>query len=188
LSARITSLRAQNRDVAKYEAELRSARLALPSTSGVSDFLRSLQALGNATLTNVSALTVGEPADVSTLAAPAPAAASGTAAASTAASSTPAAPGAPATGPAPGAVYSMAISAQVSGSPAALDRFLQQLQDVQPRAVLITSLTEGAGSAGVTTQGRSGGGATSLSLTMQAFVAPEIVPAAASPTPAAPPR
>jgi hypothetical protein len=63
-------------------------------------------------------------------------------------------------------VYALSIAATVSGSPAQLDQFLTQLQTVQPRAVLISQLTEGSGTA----TGKPG--TTSLQLTMQAFVAP----------------
>jgi hypothetical protein len=45
-----------------------------------------------------------------------------------------------------------------------LNEFLNQLQTVQPRAVLITAVTEAAGTAS--------GATTTLNLTMQAFVQP----------------
>ena len=89
------------------------------------------------------------------------------------------APAAPAAGTAPTAtgtgVYGLPITAQVTGSPVALGQFLQQLQAVQPRAVLITKLIEGTGPvAGSKLAG------TSLQLTMQAFVAPAATPVAAN--------
>ena len=70
LQARIASLRQQNADLPRYEGELAQARLALPTTSGVSDFVRSLQTLGNATQTNVTSVTVGSPAPAATATAP----------------------------------------------------------------------------------------------------------------------
>jgi hypothetical protein len=158
LQAHIDALRLQNRNLAKYEQQLKTARLALPSTSGVSDFLRSLQALGNATSTDVTALTVGSPTNVSTVAGAAPAARP---TATTASGGTTAG----------GTIFALPITAQVSGAPAALNKFLQQLQAVQPRAVLITQLTETTGTApgAAAVHGSSG---TALQLTMQAFVAP----------------
>jgi type IV pilus assembly protein PilO len=170
LQQRIDALRQQNKNLARYRAQLATAKLALPAATGMSDFLRSLQALGNTTGTNVTSLTVGQPVDASsalTAAAPGAASAPGAPAATTAAAAPPA-------GTVPVVtVYAMAISAQVSGTPAALNKFLQQLQEVQPRAVLITQIVEtdaataksGAGSTG------TAGGPT-LQLSMQAFVAP----------------
>lgn len=172
LQSRLAALRAQSSDIGKYKAELQAARQALPSTDGVPDFLRTLQALGNATMTEVSTVTVGAPAAVVPVAP--------TTAAPTDTSSTPApsptdsataAPTTPSSG-----IYSMPITAQVTGSVNALGKFLEQLQSVQPRAVLITQITESAGSA-------SGGKGTSLQLSMQAFVDPTGAAGIATPAP-----
>jgi hypothetical protein len=78
-------------------------------------------------------------------------------------------------------VYSISITASLSGTSAGLDNFLEQLQVVQPRAVLITQIAENtsaptAGQATVT-------GTTTLQLTMQAFVAPPAVAVAPSAAP-----
>lgn len=181
LQARITSLQAQNKNLAKYEASLAKAKLALPSTSGASDFLRNLQTLGNSTATTVSAFTLGAPTAVTPAAAAAPGAPGAPAASSTA----PAAPAAPAAAAAAATapqLYSMGITAQVTGTSANLNRFLQQLQDVQPRAVLITGVTTTTGGPGGAAPAGAAGG-TSLALTMLAFVAPD---AAAAPPSAAP--
>jgi hypothetical protein len=74
------------------------------------------------------------------------------------------------------------MTASVTGSSKALDNFLEQLQAVQPRAVLITQIGESTGTAGA--GAGSGSGATTLQLTMQAFVSPASapVPAGASPS------
>jgi len=154
LQARISNLQQQTKNLATYQAQVTRAQLALPSTSGLPDFLRALQSIGNATLANVSALTVGPPTDVTLVSGGPPAAAS-----AKPGSSAPAA----ASGP---RVYALPITASVSGTTARLDQFLMQLQSVQPRAVLISQLTEGSGNA----SGQSAG--TTLQLTMQAFVAP----------------
>ena len=162
LQARLDALREQNNNLSKYKAQLAAAQQALPSTSGTSDFLRTLQSLGAATLTDVTQLTVGQPIDVTPVSAAQPTAsadATTTAAAPTAA----AAPAATTPG-----VYALPITASVTGTATALSKFLDQLQAVQPRAVLISSITMTSGSAG---QNQPANGYT-LELTMQAFVAP----------------
>lgn len=151
LEAHIAALNAQNKNLAKYQAQLKAAELALPSGADVSNFLRSLQSLGNATQTNVANMTVGAATAV------APAATATSSAAPAAASATPASTG----------LLNYPISIQVTGLPASLNKFLEQLQDVQPRAVLITQLTE---SSGTTTPGAPAHpGGTTLQLSMQAF-------------------
>jgi len=155
LRARIDTLQQQSKSLATFQAQLTRAQLALPSTSGLPDFLRTLQSIGNATLANVSALTVGPPTDVTTVSGGGAPATSGTPAP------------APAPAPAGPRVYALPITATVSGTVSQLDQFLTQLQSVQPRAVLISQLTEGS----ATATGHAGG-TTTLQLTLQAFVAP----------------
>jgi Tfp pilus assembly protein PilO len=167
LQLRINGLREQSKNLSKYQADLTAAQLALPATSGLPDFLRTLQSIGNATLTSVSSLTVGPPTDVTPIA--------GTAAANRVSSSSTSttSPTSASTGSA--SIYALPISASVTGSTNALDAFLVQLQTVQPRAVLISELSE---SSGQTSSGTAGGqansasGSTTLTLTMQAFVEP----------------
>jgi cytoskeletal protein RodZ len=180
LRARLDTLAAQNKNLAKFEADLTKARLALPSSSGVSDFLRSLQALGAATHTDVTSLTVGQPVAVKQVVTTAPGAAvQPTSTPSAAAGGT--TTGGAQTSAAPAAtVYSLNITAGVTGTPGALDSFLDQLQAVQPRAVLITQIAETTGA--TTTGAKTSAGGTTLQLTMQAFVAPER-PAAVAATP-----
>jgi Tfp pilus assembly protein PilO len=151
----IKTLEKQNKDLARYQSELEQARLALPTSSGLPDFLRTLQSIGAATHANVTSLTVGNPADVTSLAVSAPAEVTG--------QSKPTATVAGAR------VYSLPITAQVSGSVDELNAFLSQLQSVQPRAVLISQITESTATSSGT---RTAGGITGLTLTMQAFVAP----------------
>jgi type IV pilus assembly protein PilO len=170
LQAHIDALNEQNKDIAKYQAELAQARLALPSTSGIPDFLRSLQSLGNATQTQVTALSVAPPTIV-TAQAGAQAAAQAAAPTSTTEPATPS-PTTPAPGAVPGAVaaqlYALPINATVTGSSTALIAFLDQLQAVQPRAVLITQITEGAAQSATGPSSHD----MSLQLTMDAFVSP----------------
>lgn len=167
LQRRIALLASQNKNLATYQQKLAQAKLALPDTSGLPDFLRSLQSLGNATLAEVTSLTVGPPTDLTRRgAAPAPSATASSGAASSGAGS--GASGAASTGEAAAQkVYALPITAQVNGSPSQLAQFLTQLQSVQPRAVLISSITLGS-------QGTSGKdtGTSVLNLTMKAFVAP----------------
>ena len=155
LQVKLDGLRSQAKNMASYQAELKNAQLALPNVSGLSDFLRSLQGIGNATLANVSGLTVGVPADVTS-------AASG---ATTKAAAVP-----PATTATSGAghVYALPITANVSGSPAQLNAFLTQLQSVQPRAVVITQLQLGT----PTNTVAKASSAMALQLWLDAFVAP----------------
>jgi Tfp pilus assembly protein PilO len=158
LQAKINRLGQETKNLATYQAQVTRAELALPSTSGLPDFLRTLQSIGNATLANVSSLTVGPPTDVTLATSAAPAAA---------ASGTPAksAGGTQATASGPH-VFALPLTVSVSGTFAQLDQFLTQLQTVQPRAVLISQITEGYGA----TTGKTSGA--TLQLTMQAFVAP----------------
>ena len=164
LQNRIDALGRQNQDLSRYTADLAQAQLALPSTSGLPDFLRTLQSIGNASLADVTSLTVGPPTDVTSVAGGTPpVAASET---GTAGPATHAAPVGP-------RVYALSITAQVSGSTTQLGEFLDQLQSVQPRAVLIGQITIGSGSPGATSGSRvSANRVTTMQLTMQAFVAP----------------
>ena len=170
LQHRIDLLREENKNLAGYQAKLGQARLALPQASGLSDFLRSLQALGSATLTDVTGLTVGVPKDVSAVAAAQPTTGATAAAPAPAATADPNAAGSTpgAVGP---AIFALPITATVSGSPSSLEKFLDQLQNVQPRAVLITGITEGGATSGSATTNVAPG-KTLLQLTMYAFVAP----------------
>lgn len=182
LQQHIDELTAQNKDLAKYKSQLAALRLALPSNSGLPDLLRTLQGIGNETLAQVTSLTVGPPTGITAAPAAAPAEPAGTAtptATPTTASTATTEPTSSGTG-----VYSLSITAQVSGSTKQLGDFLDQLQSVQPRAVLITSVALGAADS-------SDRSATTMQLTMQAFVAPPVVvptdtvPAATAPTAAA---
>jgi len=168
LAARISALSAQNKNLATYENAVKRADAALPATSGLSDFLRTLQAIGNATLAKVEMLNVGQPAPFvnPVVAAAAPA---GSATPSTA-SSTP--PAGPVVAAAP-SIYVMQVSAQVTGSQAQLSEFLRQLQSVQPRAVLINQITENVASPGAASHANnSATTGTSLQLQMSVFVQP----------------
>ena len=163
LQARVAALEQQSKHLASYEAQLAQARLALPSTSGLPDFLRTLQETGNQTLARVSSLSVAAPTDVTRIVtSPSPTAT---------ASASPSKSGEQAPSVAGAHVYALPISAQVTGTVAQLSAFLTQLQSVQPRAVLISALSLGSGKAG--TGEEKADRVSVLSLTMQAFVAPD---------------
>jgi Tfp pilus assembly protein PilO len=157
LQARLDALREQNNNLGKYKAELAALQQALPSTSGTSDFLRTLQSLGAATLTDVTSLTVGQPIAVTP---PQPVA---TAEPSAGGAASSAAPAPVAVAP---SAFALPISATVTGSAPALAKFLDQLQAVQPRAVLISSISMSSA------VDEGGSDDYTLELTMQAFVAP----------------
>jgi hypothetical protein len=155
LELRISHLAAQNKNLATYQHTLAQARLAL----------RTLQAIGSSTGSDVSTLTVGDPTGVG------PSTPTPTDTSNAGATAAPGAAGPAATGSASG-IYSMSISAQVSGSVTALGAFLTQLQQVQPRAVLISQITESVGStANGAASAVSSPGSATLQISMQAFVA-----------------
>ena len=167
LAARISSLTAQNKNLATYQKAVAAASAALPSASGMPDFLRTLQSIGNATLTNVAMLTVGVPAPFMAQAV------AGSAPTSTASpTATPSAqPTSTSTKAASPSIYVLPVTAQVTGPVNQLSEFLRQLQSVQPRAVLISQITETNGSTSGTTQ-PGASSAASLQLTMSIFVQP----------------
>jgi type IV pilus assembly protein PilO len=187
LQQRITALTSQSKDLPKYKSQLAVLQEALPATSGLPDFLRTLQSLGNETLAQVTSLTVGPPSVVAagaapvaspsaTGATPTEAAPTETTAPTTTTTTTP--PTSSAAG-----VYVLSITAQVTGSTNQLGDFLDQLQTVQPRAVLVTSVTVGGGSSSSARTAAP----TSMSLTMQAFVAPSLSAETSAPTTSATP-
>jgi hypothetical protein len=156
LRSELSQLKADNVNLPKYQAALATAQLALPSDSGIPDFLRQLQSVGAATgisITNVAVATPTTLAGATSAAATADSDSSGTTTPKTS-TTTPTAKAA--------AVYSVNITLIASGTTEQLNAFIKQLQQVQPRAVLVTSVTEAPGSTGQL----------ALTISMQAFVAP----------------
>ena len=152
LSNKISTLSQQNRDLAKYETDLAQQQQALPSANDMNAFLRTLSALGTATGSDAS-FTAGTPVDVTT----------GGVTPSTTGTTAPTGTGLTVNG---AHIYALPISAQVTGTVSSLSAFLDQLQTFQPRALLITQVTETTSSTSKSSNN------TGLSLTMQAFVAP----------------
>jgi len=142
LQRRLTQLRKENSELAKFQAQLAADRQALPTDSGLSDFLRQIQVAGEATGVTVNSVNVGEP-DL---------AESG------------------------GGLYMLAITMTVGGNGTTLSRFLDQLQRVQPRAVLISSVNLAAADPSTSINSTSG-----LTVNMQIFVATP--PGAKAPAP-----
>ncbi|MBE7190223.1 hypothetical protein [Jatrophihabitans endophyticus] len=170
LQSRITSLTAEQKKAASFRKALAQARAALPTADDLAAtpaLLRSLQAIARQSSTSVSSLTVGDPAALT----PPATEATSTDSSSAAPSSSSAAPTST-TAPA-SSLYSVAVTASVSGSTKQLTDFLDRLQHHQPRAVLISGVTIG----GAATTGKGGD---TMSLTMTAFVRPSA--AAAAPT------
>jgi Tfp pilus assembly protein PilO len=138
LQARTTELENQYADLPEYQAKLDSDRQALPTDSGLSDFLRQMQVAGDRAGVSVNGVIVGEP----TLA--------------------------PAGG---GQVYSLSITLTVGGNATNLSRFLDQIQKVQPRAVLVGAANLAAADPTTSINGPSG-----LTVNVQVFVATPAAP------------
>jgi type IV pilus assembly protein PilO len=133
---RLTELRRQQENLPQYVAQLAKARAALPSESGMPDFLRQLQVVGDETAVAVTTVTMARPVKVEGTKTP---------------------------------VFALAVDLTAKGTTSRLDAFLDQLQRVQPRAVLITS---------VSTQADDGAGSFTGQVTAQValdvFVAPTV--------------
>ncbi|GAA3440880.1 type 4a pilus biogenesis protein PilO [Planomonospora venezuelensis] len=78
-------------------------------------------------------------------------------------------------------LHTLPVAVTATGSAAELDRFLDQVQRVQPRAALIGNLTYGSSS-----EGESGSEDPSLTVNMKIFVAPPLDPPTAPAAGAAP--
>jgi Tfp pilus assembly protein PilO len=151
LQQRLAALRKQNQNMPAYLAQLAKERAALPSTSGLSDLLRELQTAGDATGAAVSGVSVGGVTDVT----------------------------------AGGAkLYALPLTLTVTGSVPQLRAFLVQLQQIQPRAVLITSAnlsTSENADPSANPGTRTSPAASTIALSMKAFVAPGATGAVVAP-------
>lgn len=152
----LNALAKQNQNLASYQAELAADQQALPTTTDIPNFLRSLQAIGAGTGVTITTMSIGTPSGVVP------------ATASTAATPTPAT-GSTATDPpaqhaaSTAGAYQISMTVTGTGSVAQLEAFLKSLQSQQPRAVLISSaaLSTGTSSSGST-----------LTVTFTTFMAP----------------
>ena len=150
--AHLNDLAKQNANLATYEAQLATDQQALPSTTDIPAFLRTLQTIGSSSGISVTAISVGSPTAVTAAAAPK---SSGSTTATTTTTHAGVAGGA----------YAITISLTATGPVPSLDKFLQALQSTQPRAVLVTSVTLSAGNS-------STNAGTTMALGIQAFMAP----------------
>lgn len=141
----LNQLKADNANLDKYKDALAAGQAALPSDAGIPAFLRELQTAGDQTGVGIAQLQVGAAGPVT---------------------------GTPASASSSTAVQQITIQLVASGPTDNVTAFLKQLQAVQPRAILITSLTESPGSAGA--------GALTLNITFEVFVAPSAGTAAAA--------
>lgn len=142
LRRKIAGLDEQQAQLPAYRAALKANRAALPTDSGVPDFLRQLQSSGELTGVAVSGFSAATPVQAVGLA----------------------------------DVWQIDMTLNAQGAPDGLSKFLDRLQTEQPRAVLVQSInltedvSESSGSSPA--GGSSGGGRTTLNLSLTAFVAP----------------
>jgi Tfp pilus assembly protein PilO len=135
LRRKISDLDRQKAQLPRFKAALKVNQQALPSDSGVPDFLRQLQAAGDKVGVSVTGVTVAAPVK------------------STAATD----------------VWELPMTLTADGDADKLSLFLIQLQNVQPRAVLVKSanLTQGDDSSAGSDSSQS-----SLSIAITAYVQP----------------
>lgn len=156
LLRKLSTLREQSKKLDEYKATLTRDQSALPSESGLPNFLRQLQTLGGATQVSITTVTIAPPTPMI----PAPA---GTVANATTAPTNPTTPTAKSS-----AISSIAVTLNASGRVEQLGMFLDQLQHVQPRAVLISQADlKPASETGSTV---TASGQTTLALSISLFV------------------
>lgn len=137
---KLNQLKADAAQIGSVKADLAAARAALPETTSSADFLRTLQTVSQGEGVVVTAVTIGSGGnDTTTSAAPAP----------------------DATG-----LVQVPVRLEVAGGLDGLDRFLDQLQSVQPRAVTVAKADV------TTTSSEHGGAGWTLHLELTMFVAP----------------
>jgi Tfp pilus assembly protein PilO len=132
LRKKIALLEEQKSRLSTYKAALQANQRALPSDSGVPDFLRQLQVSGEGTGVKVSGVSVAPPAQA----------------------------------PGVSGVWQLPITLTAEGDADKLGEFLNQLQAVQPRAVLVQTANLAKGGAG------DAGDKPSLNISLLAYVAP----------------
>jgi len=107
----LATLAQQEQQRAGFEADLRSRKIALPTSYNIPGFLRQVQDSGAAVNVRISGFSVANPARSAKVA----------------------------------SVVELPINLTAEGSAADLSRFVSRLQNVQTRAVLVTSLSLSAG-------------------------------------------
>lgn len=149
LQTKLNRLRADNANLDALVNSLKQARTALPVETGLAEFTRQLSGYASDNAVSVSAITAGEPTSVSS---------TGTGAA--------AAPARGGTVTPAGQTFALPLTVGVKGSAANDLRFLQAVQGLGRRAVLVsgTQLTGDANTRGAAMQ---------LTVQLQLFVAPQ---------------
>jgi type IV pilus assembly protein PilO len=137
LRKKIAGLEEQKSRLSTYKAALEANQRALPADSGVPDFLRQLQASGEATGVKVSGVSVAPPVQSAGVS----------------------------------GVWQLPITLTAEGGADNLGAFLNRLQAVQPRAVLVqtANLTQ---EGGTSDSGDTSGSTPSLNLSLLAYVSP----------------
>jgi Tfp pilus assembly protein PilO len=149
LTAKLAELQALKKNAKELRAQAAKFTHALPSTPGVSDFIRDVQNAANEAKIDFVTVSPSLPAATEAApAAPAPAAsASGAAAATPAPSASPGAAGAPAA-PAPAAapaLQKISVGISATGEFFAIERFLANMEGLK-RALRINTFSIGGGS------------------------------------------
>jgi Tfp pilus assembly protein PilO len=138
LRRRAAVLKAETAQLPAYTAKLAANLRAMPTTSGVPDFLRQLQDSGAAVGVEITGINVGEPQQSTAVP----------------------------------AAFELPISLVVSGGAGNLSKFLDRLQNVQPRAVLVSSV----GLTSTTDKGMT------AAISLKAFVSPPTATPAVTPS------
>lgn len=175
LQRKVATLRDDYAKIDSLGTELVAQRLALPTGSGLADLTRQLTEQATAAGESLTSITTGEPALVATPAAAASAAGAATSG-SAATTSAPAAAGATGTTTSTGGqLLSIPVTVVVDGSLSGHQALLTALQQTGPRRALVGSVVLAPATGEATA---SVDGTTTMTITLQVFVAPE--PAAAS--------
>jgi Tfp pilus assembly protein PilO len=138
LTRQAAVLKAETAQLPAYSAKLAANLRAMPTTSGVPDFLRQLQDSGAAVGVEITGINVGGPQPSTAVP----------------------------------AAFELPISLVVEGRAGNLSKFLNRLQNVQPRAVLLSSV-------GLTS---TTGEAMTAAISLKAFVSPPTATPAATPS------
>jgi type IV pilus assembly protein PilO len=157
LQAKVRALQAEDANKVKLTEEMRQALNALPITNGIDDLTRQLSGHAAAALVKIKAITVGAPAPVTL-----------TGGSATSSSSAP--PGAAAGGATAGKLYSIAITLISEGSTPHQQAFLDRIQRIGPRRVLISSTQFAPGAAALTGSIES---ASTMTAQLQVFSSPQ---------------
>jgi hypothetical protein len=169
LQSKLHRLQADNANIEALVAALREARTELPVNSSLADYTRQLTEYAGKNRVNISGITAGEPAALTSAvpAAAAPAAGTGSATDNPPATGAPAARASGATAVSPaGQLYGLPLTVVVKGSAANDLGFLADIQGPARRAALISASQ-------LTGDTTKRDGTMQLTVQLQVFVAPQ---------------